>query len=164
VQIRPEEPGDRPAIHAVHAAAFGQEAEARLVERLRADGDLVLSLIAITDRPLGHIAFSRLTMPGTPAVRACALAPLAVHPTAQKQGLGSALVTDGVRRLAHAGWDLVLILGDPAYYGRFGFTAQSARAFETPYDSPYLQALVLSEKGKDARGPISYAQAFAELA
>jgi putative acetyltransferase len=163
VRIRPEEPGDWSAVHAVHAAAFGQAAEADLVDRLRADGELVVSLVACMDEPVGHVAFSPLAMYGAPSVRACALAPLAVLPAVQRQGIGSALVTEGLRRLMEAGWDLALVLGEPAYYGRFGFDAEAARAFETPYDGPYLQALALSDKGRKAHGSVSYAKAFAEL-
>jgi putative acetyltransferase len=59
--------------------------------------------------------------------------------------------------------DLVLVLGEPDYYGRFGFAPDLAKQLNTPYDGPYLQALALSEKGKAAHGPASYARAFAEL-
>jgi putative acetyltransferase len=161
--IRPEEPADRPAIRAIHAAAFGQSAEAALVERLRADGDLVLSLVAVAAKPIGHIAFSPLVLSETPSVKACALAPLAVSPNRQRQGVGSALIKESLRRLAEAGMDLAVVLGDRDYYGRFGFTPDAAIRLKTPYDGPYLQALLLSERGKVAHGPASYARAFADL-
>ncbi len=162
-RIRPARPEDEPAIHAIHTAAFGQTTEADLVGRLEADGDLVLSLVACTDRPVGHIAFSRLDVSEAPSVRACALAPLAVDPSRQRQGIGSTLIKEGLDRLAEQGWDLVLVLGDPNYYGRFGFAAEAAAALRTPYDGPYLQALALSDKGPEAQGPVIYARAFAEL-
>lgn len=162
-QIRPACPGDGAALHAVYEAAFGQTAQALLVERLQEDGDLFLSLVACTDKPVGHIAFSRLTMPQAPTVRACALAPLAVDPAWQRKGFGSALVGEGLRGLKVAGLDLVVVLGEPSYYGRFGFTAQAAKPLRTPYDGPYLQALALSDEGHLAQGPVSYARAFAEL-
>lgn len=162
-RIRPALPGDAPALHAIHASAFGQTAEADLVERLVTDGDLVLSLVACTDRPVGHIAFSRLVITDMPAVSACALAPLAVDPARQRQGIGSALVEEGLRRLSEQGQDLVVVLGEPGYYGRFGFTAEAAKALRTPYDGPYLQALALSDNGQEAQGPVVYARAFAEL-
>ncbi|RDI59388.1 GNAT family N-acetyltransferase [Microvirga subterranea] len=162
-RIRPARPEDKPAIHAIHTAAFGQTAEADLVERLGAEGDLILSLVACTDRPVGHIAFSRLAMSDAPSVGACALAPLAVDPTRQRQGIGSALIKQGLDRLVEQGWDLVLVLGDPNYYGRFGFAAEAAAALRTPYDGPYLQALALSDQGREAQGPVAYAGAFAEV-
>ena len=163
VRIRPEEPHDRPEIHALLEAAFGQPAEADLVQRLRADGDLVLSLAADDGNLVGHIAFSRLALPDAPSLRACALAPLAVLPQRQRHGIGSDLVREALKRLEEDGMDLVLVLGEPDYYGRFGFTPDLAKRLETPYDGPYLQALALSESGKAAHGPAVYAGAFAEL-
>jgi putative acetyltransferase len=162
-RIRPARPEDKPAIHALHTAAFGRTAEADLVERLEADGDLILSLVACTDRPVGHIAFSRLAMSDAPSVRAFALGPLAVDPALQRQGIGSTLVKEGLGRLSEQGCDLVLVLGDANYYGRFGFTAEAAAALRTPYDGPYLQVLALSDQGREAQGPVVYAGAFAEV-
>ena len=162
VRIRPEVPRDRQEIHALIEAAFGQKAEADLVQRLRADGDLVLSLTADDGNPVGHIAFSRLALPQAPSVRTCALAPLAVLPGRQRQGIGSALVREGLARLAQEGMDLVLVLGEPSYYGRFGFAPDLAKRLTTAYDGPYLQALALSERGKAAHGPAAYPCAFAE--
>jgi putative acetyltransferase len=161
--IRPEKPADRPAIHAIHLAAFGQSAEAALVERLRADGDLALSLVAAAAEPIGHIAFSPLILSDAPSVKACALAPLAVAPMRQRQGIGSALVKEGLRRLEEAGVDMAVVLGDRDYYGRFGFTPDAAKALRTPYDGPHLQALHLSKRGRDVHGPASYARAFVDL-
>jgi putative acetyltransferase len=158
--IRPETPADHDAIHAVIRAAFGQETEALLVERLRAGGDLVLSLVAEADGIVGHVAFSRLSTEGGLAT---ALAPVAVRPDRQRQSIGDALIREGLRRLAEAGEDLVLVLGDPAYYGRFGFTAEAAAPLKTPYDGPYQQALALSSQGRLIGGDVAYAPAFAEL-
>jgi putative acetyltransferase len=161
VVIRPERPGDRDAIFAVHRAAFGQEAEAALVDRLRADGDLVLSLVAMDGEDLvGHVAFSRLAVQ---AGRAAALAPVGVVPARRRQGIAAALIREGLARLTEDGQDLVLVLGEPAYYGRFGFTAEAATPLETPYAGPYQQALALTERGRGMAGDIRYAAAFAEL-
>jgi len=161
--IRPEQPPDREAIRAIHQQAFGQTAEADLVDRLRQDGHLALSLVTFRRSVVAHVAFSRLELWEHPA-RAVALAPVAVLPALQGSGIGTALVRDGLRRLAASGEDLVLVLGDPGYYGRFGFSREAARDVTTPYDGPYLQALALSETGRKARGPVRYAPAFADLA
>lgn len=163
LRIRGEEPSDRSAIHALHVAAFGGDAEADLVDRLRADGDLHLSLVACTESVIGHIAFSPLTLVAAPDIKACALAPVAVLPDAQNQGIGSALIEDGLQRLADTGCDLVLVLGEPDYYGDFGFSAGDAAKLTTPYDGPYLQVLFLTDRGRAAQGPVAYARAFAEL-
>ena len=161
VTIRPEETADRDAIRAVVVAAFGQEAEADLVDALRVQGDLVLSLVAADSAIVGHVAFSRLALPRA-AARATALAPLAVAPSRQGHGIGTALIREGLRRLAADGEDLVLVLGEPDFYGRFGFT-DSARGLVTPYDGPYLRALAFTQAGRDARGSVGYAAAFADL-
>lgn len=161
--IRVEEAADRSAVYTIYEAAFGQSIEADLVYRMEGDGDLILSLMAQADRPAGHIAFSRLDFPELPALRGCVLAPLAVVPDFRRQGVGAALVRDGLERLRADGYDLTVVLGDPNYYGRFGFAPELASRLKTPYDGPYLQALALSEKGKAAHGPVSYARAFAEL-
>ena len=161
--IRVEEAADWFAVNAIYEAAFGQLIEADLVRHLHHDGELLLSLTAYADEPAGHIAFSYLTLHEAPPVKGAVLAPLAVAPEFQKQGVGSTLVRRGLERLTADGYDLVVVLGDPNYYGRFGFTSQLARPLKTPYDGPYLQALALSEKGKEVHGPVSYARAFAEL-
>jgi len=162
IEIRPETSDDRMPIRAIHDCAFDGTAESSLVDRLREEGDLLLSLVAIADEPVGHVAFSRLVLPGSP-VRASALGPLGVVPDRQRQGIGTALVREGLRRLSASGEDLILVLGDPDYYGRFGFRAEIAVGFKTPYDGPYLQALALSDQGRGAHGPVHYARAFAEL-
>jgi putative acetyltransferase len=163
IEIRPETPADRAVIRTIVERAFGQSTEADLVEALREDGDLLLSLVAVSEEPVGHIAFSRLILPGS-TVRASALAPLAVIPARQRQGVGAALVQEGLLRLSRSGEDLVIVLGEPGYYGRLGFSAATAGGLRTPYDGPSLQALALTEAGRAAHGPVRYSRAFAGLA
>jgi putative acetyltransferase len=161
--IRLKESADWQAIYEIYAAAFGQSAEADLVQSMQKDGDLILSLIAYNDHPAGHIAYSHLRLHEASAIKACVLAPLAVAPAFQKQGIAAALVRHSLERLRDDGYDLVVVLGEPHYYGRFGFDPKLAEKLKTPYDGPYLQALALSDHGKGAYGPVSYARAFAEL-
>ena len=161
--IRLEESTDWPAIYAIYDAAFAQTAEADLVRDMAKDGDLILSLLAYDGKPAGHIAYSHLALHETPSVRACVLAPLAVPPPFQNRGVGTALVRQSLQRLTDDGYDLVVVLGEPSYYGRFGFDPKLAERLKTPYDGPYLQALALSDTGKRAHGPVAYARAFAEL-
>ncbi len=163
MDISVEDTTDWSAVYTVCEAAFGQPLEADLVHRLHDDGELILSLMAYAGKPAGHVAFSRLAFHETPTLKGCALAPLAVAPAFQRQGVGSTLVRYGLGRLRDDGHDLVLVLGEPDYYARFGFTPDLASRLKTPYDGPYLQALALSEKGREAHGPVSYARAFAEL-
>ncbi len=161
--IRLEDSTDWQAIYAVYVSAFGQSAEADLVRNMHSDGDLILSLIAYNDQPAGHIAYSHLVLHEASDLKACVLAPLAVAPAFQKQGIAAALVRHSLERLKADGYDLVVVLGEPHYYGRFGFDPKLAEKLKTPYDGPYLQALALSDHGKGAHGPVSYARAFAEL-
>ena len=161
--IRLEESANLPTLYAIYSAVFGQLAEADLVQHMHKDGDLILSVIAYADEPAGHIAYSRMSLHETPSIKACVLAPLAVCPLLQKQGIGAALVRHSLKSLTDGGYDLVVVLGEPHYYSRFGFDPKLAEKLKTPYDGPYLQALALSHKGKDAHGPVSYARAFAEL-
>jgi putative acetyltransferase len=161
--IRLEESTDWQAIYAVYAAAFGQSAEADLVQNMQNDGDLLLSLIAYHDQPAGHVAYSHLKLVEAPSIKACVLAPLAVVPSFRHRGIGAGLVRHSLEWLRRDGYDLVVVLGEPHYYGRFGFDPKLAEKLKTPYDGPYLQALALSDKGRGAHGSVSYARAFAEL-
>jgi putative acetyltransferase len=128
------------------------------------DGDLVLSLVVDEgDAVIGHVAFSRMQINGEgisePAV---ALAPVAVLPAQQRRGIGAALIEDGLRRLRQSGETLVFVLGEPAYYGRFGFAAAPAARFDTPYPGPYFQSLALSLRAPSS-GALRYARAFSAL-
>jgi len=160
--IRFETTSDRDVVRAVLASAFPSAAEADLVDALRAAGDLVLALVAEEEDVVGFVAFSRL-MPAQAELRAVALAPIGVVPAHQRTGIGSALVRDGLSRLAKAGEDLVLVLGETRFYERFGFTRDAAARLRTPYDGPHLLAKALTEQGAAARGRVGYAPAFAAL-
>jgi predicted N-acetyltransferase YhbS len=123
------------AVLAVHEAAFGQHDEAELVRRLLDDPTArpCLSLGAYAgDRLVGHILFTRATLP-EPDCTAALLAPLAVVPDGQGQGIGGRLIEQGVRRLADAGVALVFVLGWPDYYQRHGFEPVGSRGYEAPY-------------------------------
>ena len=161
--IRLEESEDWQAIYAIYVAAFGQSAEADIVRIMHNDGDLLLSLMAYNDEPAGHIAYSHLRLLEVPSIKACVLAPLAVAPSFRQQGIGAELVRHSLERLRSDAYDLVVVLGEPHYYRRFGFDPKLAEKLKTPYDGPYLQALALSDPGKGAHGSVSYARAFAEL-
>jgi putative acetyltransferase len=104
--IRPEETADIPAIHEVVTAAFGRDMEADLVDRLRSDGDSVISLVAVDvgGRIVGHALFSRMTAP----FQALALAPVSVIPDRQGSGIGRRLIRAGLERAAQGGWQGVL--------------------------------------------------------
>lgn len=162
VAVREAGVADQAAIRAVELAAFGNPAEADLAEALRAAGDVVLELVVERDGSIfGHVLFSRLAIvSGTGSFPAVALAPLAVSPDVQKTGVGSLLVTEAHRRLAPRE-KLSVVLGEPAYYGRFGYAHASAAGFDGDYQCEALQALAWGEA--PATGRLVYATAFGGL-
>lgn len=125
--IRMEQPEDIAAIWQVNEAAFGRPGEADLVDALRQRGAVTLSLVAEQEgKVVGHILFSPMTITnGGEVFTAVGLGPLAVSPAYQKAGIGSQLVKVGLEMLQQAGHSLVIVLGHPTYYPRFGFVPAS---------------------------------------
>jgi putative acetyltransferase len=160
VDIRKESPQDRNAVYQVISSAFGQPAEAELVQALQAAGDSVLSLVAEEDgQILGHVLLSRMDAP----FPALALAPVSVVPTRQRSGIGSALIESAVNRARSEGWTAIFVLGDRNYYERFGFDSEAAAGFTSPYAGPHFMMLKLSSSLTAATGVLSHAPAFAAL-
>jgi putative acetyltransferase len=159
--VRLETPRDVTAIRIVEEVAFGRRDEARLVDDLRAAGDAVFSLVAVDDGIVaGHAMFSRMTAP----FPALALGPIAVLPEYRRTGIASQLIRDGIARSEVAGWAAIFVLGDPAFYRRFGFDVRKARGFTSPYAGPHLMALSLGRNELPVdTGIIEYASAFASL-
>jgi len=125
--IRHERPEDRTAIRNLNDRAFGQPAEGEIVDRIRASGVPILSLVAVRgSRIVGHILFSPAVIE-TPdgEVTGLGLAPMAVLPEYQRQGIGTALVREGLDRIRAAGWPFVIVVGHADYYPRFGFRPAS---------------------------------------
>lgn len=122
--VRPEQPGDAEAIYSVHAASFATAGEARLVDLLRTAGRLRVSLVAeVGSIVIGHIAFSPVTVPT--GVAGAGLAPLAVTASHRRKGIAAELVRAGLEVCRADGFGWVVVLGEPAYYSRFGFRAAS---------------------------------------
>jgi putative acetyltransferase len=158
MRIRPERPEDREALRALLEAAFGRPAEADLVEALHAERAVVTSLVAVEAGLVGQVLISRLT--ADPPMRAGALAPLAVRPDRQRQGIGTALVRAALADCRAKAIEAVFVLGDAAYYGRFGFTREAARPFQCLYAGPYHQALALRPGALAGGGRLVYPRAF----
>lgn len=138
--IRMERPEDREAVFAVNLTAFGGEFEPKLVDGLRKSPSFIpeLSLVAAVDGLVaGYILFIRLViLNGATEHSALGLAPLAVEPGRQNQGIGTALVRTGLVQGARLGHSLVFVVGRPEYYGRFGFVPARARGFEVGFPVP----------------------------
>jgi putative acetyltransferase len=145
MHIRPEGADDASTIAALNRAAFGGEDELDLIERLRADGIVAVSLVALEDASLvGHILFSDLAveLDGRP-VRAAALAPMCVRGDRQRQGIGSAMVRAGLAAVRDAGYAAVIVLGHPEFYPRFGFSAGLAAKLASPFAGRAFMAIEL---------------------
>jgi putative acetyltransferase len=165
VSIRPERLDDASAIHAVHAAAFATDAEARLVDAIRANGRAAVSLVAEAgDRVVGHILFSEVTVGAVPdGPRGVGLAPLAVAPDLQRRGIGAALARSGIEACRAAGFGFVVVLGDPEYYARFGFGKASSRGLGNEYGVDVEFMVLELRDGGLARvsGVVAYCPEFA---
>lgn len=133
--IRPETTQDREAIWNVNKAAFDGDAEANLVDQLRDGGFVEVSLVAeVDDKIVGHILFSRVTINTTVGtVEAVSLAPMAILPSHQRQGIGSKLVEAGLEACRAKGHKIVLVLGHADFYPQFGFSVELARPLENPF-------------------------------
>ncbi len=158
MQIRSETSVDIARVHALNVDAFNQSAEADLVDMLRASDDAIISLVAEDDGDIvGHVMFSKLVTPP----RCLALAPVAVAPDHQKEGIGTALIKRGLTMAKASRWRAVFVLGDPAYYTRFGFRVEDAAKFETPYPKEYMMARELMPGALKAMdGALTYAAPF----
>jgi putative acetyltransferase len=139
MKIRNAHQNDADAIGSVHRAAF-PEGERDLISKVAVAmlseevSPSVLSLVAEVDGTIvGHVAFSPVTSADTKEHLGYLLAPLAVNPTHQKRGIASQLIKDGMKRLSDQGPGVLLVYGDPDFYGRFGFRAEQGGCYAPPY-------------------------------
>ena len=165
---REEQLADLDAIRAVNRAAFETDAESRLVDLLRADGSMITSLVAVVDEHVvGHIAFSKLIIraDNDEVIEAVALAPMAVAPEHQRSGIGTQLVRDGLDQCRARGHRIVIVVGHPSYYPRFGFSAEVAKNLRSPYQGEAFMALELEPGALDGVvGRVEYSEAFGSVA
>jgi len=163
ILVRDEQPRDHVQVRKVNEAAFGRSDEADLVDRLRADGAVLLSLVAEADAAIvGHILFSRMTVETAQGpVAAVALAPMAVQPDRQGRTVGSQLVRRGLAELRARGERIVMVLGHKEYYPRFGFSSDNARNLANPFPPEALMALDLCDGAlAGVHGMVRYPTAF----
>ena len=163
VVIRCEDAEERSAVRSVNLAAFGQVDEADLVDRLQQEGVVLLSLVAAVGRKIvGHILFSRMWIDtANSSIPAVALAPMAVLPGHQRQGVGGRLIRSGLDGLRGRREQIVIVLGHPDYYPRFGFSPEKARALESPFRPYAFMATELSLNALDGIcGRVRYPAAF----
>lgn len=143
--------------------AFPGPDEARLVERLRANRDVVIALVAErAGMIVGYVAFSRMEAP----FPALGLAPVAVAADCRRQGIADRLIRTAIEMATDKTddeWAAAFVLGDPAYYGRFGFSVADAEAYECAYAGPYFMMMPIGQGSRIRHGRVDYAPAFSAL-
>lgn len=163
IRIESDSSDERAAIRAVIEAAFEGAEEADLVERLRTDGHVLASCVAEVDSAVqGHCMLSRMWIrTASGLISAVALAPVAVHPNLQRQGIGTQMIRHGLALVQDLGETVVLVLGHPDYYPRFGFSTQRAESLDSPFPREAFMALELTEGALEGvRGSVVYPPAF----
>jgi putative acetyltransferase len=154
---------ERSIVRAINQAAFGGLEEANLVDQLRGSEHSLISLVAEVDGSLaGHILFSRMWIDTSAGlVSAVALAPVAVRPDRQREGVGSRLIQHGLELLRDRGERIVIVVGHPGYYPRFGFSTEKAKFLHGPFPSEAFMAMELSSGSLDGiGGSVVYPPAF----
>lgn len=169
LSLRPEAPADREAVDELTDLAFGatgeESVERRLLRQLRADGAVIdeLTLVAEVDgQVVGHVACSRGTLAGAPSV---GLGPISVRPDLQHKGIGAGLMSAVIATAERRGDPVIVLLGDPEYYGFFGFVPASSLGIGSPgpWGDAYFQALPLRSWLPEMAGPFEYAPAFSDV-
>ena len=167
MHISPEARTDVDGIEDVHRGAFGGDGESRLVSRLRQQARPLVSLVAVEEGAVaGHILFSPVTLSSRPELRLMGLAPMAVRPSHQRQGIGSALVWAGLEECRRLGAVACVVLGHPGFYPRFGFSPASGFGLTSEYDVADEVFMAIELQAGALRGPagtIRYHPAFAAL-
>lgn len=158
VTVRPETALDHAGVRLVHERAFGRSTEADAVDAVRAHGQATISLVAVDgERVVGHVLFSPVTLEAAPEISGLGLAPLAVLPEFQNRGVGAALARAGLEACRSLGCAFVVVLGDPRYYGRFGFRPAHTFGLRCQWEVPAdaFQALELQPDALAGRGGLA---------
>ncbi len=167
MQIRLEQKNDWADVHALNVTAFETSAEADLVDALRVQAKPIVSLVAVQDKHIvGHIMFSPVTLSEHPDLKITGLAPMAVLPGQQRQGIGSALVRAGLEHATQLGFVAAVVLGHPKFYPGFGFFPSTRCGIDCEYEVPpeVFMAMELQPGSLDGKsGKIKYHAAFESL-
>lgn len=167
MEIRVEKPNDVEAVRQVNMAAFGRESEANLVDQLRGVASTFSFVAVESEQVVGHVFFSPVVIDGEcPGVAVLGLAPIAVMPAYQRQGIGSLLIRRGLEECNRLGFKAIVVLGSPAYYQRFGFTPAKEKGLGCEYSVPD-EAFMVKELERDALegcvGIVKYRSEFDKL-
>lgn len=164
--VRAEAQADHAVVHDINVAAFGGTAEARLIAMLREQARPVISLVAEEDATVtGHIMFTPVSLRGF-SEPIMGLAPMAVAPSRQRRGIGSALVKAGLERCKESGAVAAVVLGHADFYPRFGFVPAARLGLKCEFDAPAdaFMAIELQEHGlRGASGTVAYHPVFSSV-
>jgi putative acetyltransferase len=161
IKIRKEEAKDIEQVRAILRAAFLSHAESKLVDALRENHKATISLVAVNgEQVFGHILFSPVSTTPPSEANGLGLAPVAVHPTMQWQGIGSQLIREGLHVCQELSYDYCVVLGDPKYYQRFGFQKATPFGIRNEYgvDDEFM---VIHFSEREVTGLVQYAPEFA---
>ena len=166
--VRSETAEDYPAVRQVNELAFGRPNEAVLVDKLRAVAEPQISLVAVKDgQVVGHIFFSPVSIEiSDSASLVLGLGPLAILPEYQQQGLGSQLVREGLKECQRIGCNVVVLIGHPEYYPRFGFVPAKQKELACEYPVPdevFMLAELKPEAINGRRGLVKYRPEFSDV-
>jgi putative acetyltransferase len=165
MDVRTEKLEDVEAVRQVNIAAFGRENEAKLVDKLRGIASTFSFVAVQSDRIVGHIFFSLVVVEGKCSrnLSVLGLAPVAVLPNYQRQGIGTRMIREGLKECRRSGFGAVVVLGNPDFYSRFGFVPASSKGLGCEYDVPDEAFMVLElESGacQDCSGTVKYRSEF----
>ncbi|ASZ12731.1 N-acetyltransferase [Chitinophaga pendula] len=170
ISIREEQEGDRALVFEINKQAFGRPEEAMLVDQLRKSAAFIpeLSLVAVVhSKVVGHILFTQIKIhhpdQALPYTTALALAPLAVLPGFQHNGIGGALITNGLRIATALGHNAVIVMGHEAYYPKFGFIPAEKWQIKAPFEVPesnFMAVELIPHALDHAAGTVEYAREF----
>ena len=164
--IRREKKEDFTKIYEINKQAFNQKDESELIERIRVGKNFIpeLSLVAEENgKILGHILFSKIRIIGEKEYESLALAPMAVLPKYQKQGIGTKLIEEGLKKARKLGFDSVIVIGHKDYYPKFGFERASKWNIECPFEVPnesFMAIELMIEALKEKSGIVEYPKEF----
>lgn len=160
ITIRPETQQDHQAVESILLSAFPTDAESKVVNAIRENGNAVISLVAVLDeKVIGHILFSPVTThPPTPE-KGLGLAPVAVDPVHQSQGVGSKLIRAGLQICIALQYDYAVVLGSPNYYMRFGFQKANSFGLQNEYGVD-AEFMVIKFKSLPGSGLVKFSDEF----
>lgn len=167
MRVRAENEEDHEEVRKLNESAFGTSTEADLIAKLREDARPFISLVADKGGSIiGHVMFSPATLGGHPELNLMALAPMAVAPKEQGQGVGSALVRAGLAECRKRGIGAVALIGHPEYYPRFGFLPGAQYGIASEFDAPPEAFMVIELQPnylRNASGTLRFHDAFNDV-